>query len=338
MAKCFFSDKEVVSANMQGFDGTAFKSDFFGEYFLSRQAFSAYDSIITPKHKILCLQETIKLNNEGLTPFWVVDDRDIQQPLWGNVVFRRIGDFEKKKTTHEHKEHEIISILSQKASESTNPFEFHAIPERDLISIGVFSDLEFAEWIKSLYRDSLVDLSDEAQAALKSQTIGRNPMELLAAYLKKGKSIRLTNKGWKFSYQLKSRSTTRQVFIAMAFTDHERKDLPSEMRDKFKSALTELDWKPIIVDEVPHNEGVMDKIIASINESRFVIADLTYHKSGVYLEAGYAKGKGLPVIFTVRKDHLDGCHFDVKHLNLIVWTDLEDLKNRLSTRIRATIT
>lgn len=73
----------------------------------------------------------------------------------------------------------------------------------------------------------------------------------------------------------------------------------------------------------------MDKVIASINEARFVVAELTHQKSGVYYEAGYAKGVGLPVIHVVSREDMARCHFDVKHLNLIVWNDFSDLKERL---------
>src|SRR5690606_19600043 len=96
-------------------------------------------------------------------------------------------------------------------------------------------------------------------------------------------------------------------------------------------------WKPLIVDEVEHNDGIMDKVIASINESKFVISELTHQKSGVYYEAGYAKGRGLQVIHVVQEDDLRLCHFDVKHLNLIVWKNLDDLAAKLENRIKATI-
>ncbi len=96
-------------------------------------------------------------------------------------------------------------------------------------------------------------------------------------------------------------------------------------------------FQPLLVDEIHHNEGIMDKIIASINSSKFVVAELTYQKTGVYYEAGYAKGLGLPVIHIVKGEDLKNCHFDIKHLNLIVWNSLAELEDKLMNRIAATI-
>jgi hypothetical protein len=46
--------------------------------------------------------------------------------------------------------------------------------------------------------------------------------------------------------------------------------------------------------------GITDEIIASINQSAFVIDEFTENKHGVYYEAGYAAGRELPVIYVVR--------------------------------------
>ncbi|MCF2940650.1 hypothetical protein L1N85_19855 [Paenibacillus alkaliterrae] len=58
--------------------------------------------------------------------------------------------------------------------------------------------------------------------------------------------------------------------------------------------------------------------------SNIVISDFTEHKTGVYYEAGFAKGLGLEVIWTVREDNLDQCHFDTKQMNHIVWKTPEN--------------
>ena len=59
-------------------------------------------------------------------------------------------------------------------------------------------------------------------------------------------------------------------------------------------------------------------------------------------EAGFALGLGIPVIPTVRRDHIEGpdeirVHFDMQHLNLIPWTadKLADLTTRLKNRIES---
>jgi nucleoside 2-deoxyribosyltransferase len=133
---------------------------------------------------------------------------------------------------------------------------------------------------------------------------------------------------------------SNNVFIAMAFTDETgEKQADPKIRDTILSVLgqNDLGFNAKIVDKEEHNEGIVDKILALINESRFVVAELTHQKSGVYYEAGYAKGIGLPVIHIVKKDDFAKCHFDIKHLNLIVWDSYEELKDKLRNRVLATI-
>jgi hypothetical protein len=77
--------------------------------------------------------------------------------------------------------------------------------------------------------------------------------------------------------------------------------------------------------------------MASISGSRFVVADFTGSRGGVYYEAGFADGLDLPVIFMCREG--DELHFDIRQYNCIFWkTDgLADARERLKNRILATL-
>ena len=84
-----------------------------------------------------------------------------------------------------------------------------------------------------------------------------------------------------------------------------------------------------------------DAIVAEIRRSRFVVADFTHGESGarggVYYEAGFAHGLGIPVIFLCRKDMIREVHFDTRQFNHIVWEDADDLAKRLTDKIMASI-
>ena len=56
-----------------------------------------------------------------------------------------------------------------------------------------------------------------------------------------------------------------------------------------------------------------------------MIADLTGNRGGVYYEAGFAEGLGIPVILTCKENEIDNVHFDLKQKNILIWTD-ENLK------------
>ncbi|MBI5685583.1 MAG: hypothetical protein HZC54_10930 [Verrucomicrobia bacterium] len=92
------------------------------------------------------------------------------------------------------------------------------------------------------------------------------------------------------------------------------------------------------MDKLEHNGKICDKIVSEIHDSAFLIADFIGHRGGVYFEAGYAMGLGLPVIWLCREDEIDKAHFDTRQYNHIVWREPADLCEKLFSRIKATIT
>ena len=101
----------------------------------------------------------------------------------------------------------------------------------------------------------------------------------------------------------------------------------------------------VLVKDREFSDGIVDKIYAEIRRSRFMLADFTENKAGVYLEAGFAQGLGLKVIGSCEASHLalanpkKSLHFDVRHLNMIGWRadKLADLTGRITLRIRGMI-
>lgn len=105
--------------------------------------------------------------------------------------------------------------------------------------------------------------------------------------------------------------------------------------------IVDAGYEPLNVGKEEHSDKIDDFIIASIRRARFVVADFTFGKTGprggVYYEAGFAKGLGLPVIWTVREDMINCIHFDTRQYNHIKWKDAADLRQQLSRRISAEI-
>ncbi len=65
------------------------------------------------------------------------------------------------------------------------------------------------------------------------------------------------------------------------------------------------------------------------------VAHFTGNRGGVYFEAGFALGLGIPVIWTCHKDRISDLHFDTRQYNHIDWKDVIDLRERLYNRIMA---
>jgi nucleoside 2-deoxyribosyltransferase len=72
-----------------------------------------------------------------------------------------------------------------------------------------------------------------------------------------------------------------------------------------KAGIERAGYEPIRVDEEHYTGGVVDRILARIQESRFVVADFTRNRGGVYYEAGFASGLGIPVIHLCEQEQLD---------------------------------
>ena len=147
-------------------------------------------------------------------------------------------------------------------------------------------------------------------------------------------NVMITPSGWdyldKHASDLEEKT---QAFVAMSFSDEMR-----PMWEKaIKPAIHKAGYTAYRVDEEPHSENIIFKIMAEIKNSRFVVADVTEQNNGVYFEAGYALGLGLPVIWSVRKNDAANVHFDTAQYNQIRWESPEELQEGLYDYICAII-
>lgn len=107
--------------------------------------------------------------------------------------------------------------------------------------------------------------------------------------------------------------------------------------EPFRTAIEAAGYKPLRIDQKEHINRIPDETVAEIRRSKFVAADFTGSRGGVYFEAGFATGLGIPVIWTCRRDWVEKLHFDTSQFTHIVWENDEDLRARLLNRIRAVI-
>lgn len=128
-----------------------------------------------------------------------------------------------------------------------------------------------------------------------------------------------------------------QAFVAMWFDD----SLSSVYDEGIAPAIQDCGFEAKRIDRDPRVDKIDDAIIAEIRRSRFLVADFTHGdegaRGGVYYEAGFAHGLGIPVIFTCRGDMIDQIHFDTRQYAHIVWNSPSELRNHLRDRILARI-
>lgn len=148
--------------------------------------------------------------------------------------------------------------------------------------------------------------------------------------------VKITLSGWEHIDKLRAVSSeSRDVFVAMWFNT----DMLPVWESGIKPAVLACGYNPIRVDVQEYNEKICDMIIADIRSARFIIADLTGDRGGVYYEAGFAHGLGKQVILTCDRQWFDAhnVHFDLNHHNIIVYESPDGLKDRLVSRINATV-
>ena len=165
--------------------------------------------------------------------------------------------------------------------------------------------------------------------------------------------ITMTAKGLQYADTLFSRTNSTQCFVAMWFDESTK-----QLYEKIHNAVTGnpnaektspeygANYSIMKIDEKDHINYIPAEIISEIKRSKFMIADLSGYRGGVYYEAGFADGLGIPVILTCSKqwfeEHTDeegikynGVHFDLKQKNILQWEDdkLDEFQRKLVARI-----
>ena len=141
----------------------------------------------------------------------------------------------------------------------------------------------------------------------------------------------LTSAAWQELERIEqSASNSSNAFIAMWFD-------PSQdpVNKAIQSAVRGAGYMATRIDEVEHVGKIDDEIIARIRQSKFLIADFTRQRGGVYFEAGFMLGLGRPVIWLCNESDLANVHFDTRQYNTIIYSDVEKLKSKLQFRIEA---
>ncbi|MGJ5045728.1 hypothetical protein ACQR09_01600 [Bradyrhizobium oligotrophicum] len=146
----------------------------------------------------------------------------------------------------------------------------------------------------------------------------------------------LTAQGWlRLDELTKKGPNTSQAFVAMWFNESTQ----AAYTDGIEPAIAECGYRAMRIDKKEHSNKIDDEIIAEIRRSKFLVADFTCEKEkvrgGVYFEAGFAMGLGIPVIWTVEQQSLGDVHFDTRQYNHIVWDTPGSLRSSLKTRIGA---
>lgn len=156
----------------------------------------------------------------------------------------------------------------------------------------------------------------------------------------KGWAVIVTPEGWaRFEMLTHGASAPENpVFVAMWYGDQDTKAKMDELfQNGIEPAIHQAGYDVTRVDLSQHNDWIMDKVLGDIRLAPFVVADFTGHRNGVYFEAAFARGLGIPVIHTCERGDFGKAHFDTVQLNHVLWDTPEDLRTSLHYRIVRTV-
>jgi len=139
-------------------------------------------------------------------------------------------------------------------------------------------------------------------------------------------------RGWERLEETKrSGRSSNRAFVAMSF----HKSMDSLYKEAIEPAILKAGYDPLRIDRLQHVNRIDDEIIGQIKRSRFMVADFTGQRYGVYFEAGMMIGLGRTVIWMCDKKQLDQLHFDVRQFNFIDYESIPEAQDRLYNRILA---
>jgi hypothetical protein len=144
--------------------------------------------------------------------------------------------------------------------------------------------------------------------------------------------IRLTLAGWERLEEIqKAGKQSNRAFVAMWFNP----SMNTLYDNAIEPAIVKAGYDPLRIDRHEHVNRIDDEIIGQIRRSRFMVADFTGQRHGVYFEAGMMTGLGRTVIWLCDEKELQGMHFDIRQFNFIVYKSHGEAKEPLYNRILA---
>jgi len=147
-----------------------------------------------------------------------------------------------------------------------------------------------------------------------------------------GDAVCLTVDGWDFVGE-KDKKDNNNGFIALWFENPNGDKIIKCMND----GIREAGYEPVCIKGSYFSGKIMDKALAEIKKSKFIVIDLTGERSSVFFEAGFAFALDKDIIYVCDKSEKgEFKDFYAKHFQCYFYEGV-DLKETIKDAINARI-
>jgi len=257
---------------------------------------------------------------KALLTTWLIDQRR-QAVIWPEITAELIDKSwrqSRQRLPVQERADRLLKYISEKTSIIGSPVQGKLSDQCDVA-------MEMMAWSESLLFEELIYLG-----AYLAEQGWVNKFRNDSGHI----MTTITVKGYAHLAELATKQiNSSQGFVAMWFDD----SMTEAYEKGIAPGIKDAGYEPLRIDKKEFLNKIDDEIIAEIRRSRFVVADFTADRGGVYYEAGFAHGMNIPLIFTCREDTLQNIHFDTRQFPHIVWRNHNDLRKQLADRISAVI-
>jgi hypothetical protein len=146
--------------------------------------------------------------------------------------------------------------------------------------------------------------------------------------IREGMTFKLTEKGWSEAAASAGGRRLKPCFILLP-EDHE---LRREWQESIFPKMEQCGYLPRLFVQ-SEQEDRENHSISTLSDSKLIIADLTDQSAEVYFAAGYALGKNIPLIWTVRRGSMNEQLVQAHPIRPFVWDTTEELAEMLQQRL-----
>jgi hypothetical protein len=351
--KCFFTNATAEVIPDFHRDEFIIHSDGCGSYIIAERAiWKFFNTDGKPQEldqpNLNCARRCLEIRKEnpGAIAIWTtrseeaaykkrIDARNSEKK--SQLVLCVVEDVMEEAVVHADKPYELLKSFSFNLA-NKKAFSFFKITQKDLAWARIVDLKECLEILRYLVIKQFINVSQSVLNEIATFELKESDLKSI--------EMQISVLGWEALKNTLEQPLGNKVFIATAFSWPENSEVRIGAIQAIKDACRNLGYEAEVVSP-NHTESITNRIMTEIKQSRFVIAELTYHNRGVYFESGYARGLGKNVFHIVKEgftshstdEDLIGkkIHFDIAQVQYRIWSTPENLKSILQDWIEVTI-